>query len=409
VRTYCFPIVLGLSLIAAMMVSAPHAAAQLAEPIIIDHTCTDLEAIPEAWIEEAKSQIRASYGHTSHGTQPIDGMQLLMDDPANNGLYDFTTNGSVVTGMLSIMDRTPAFDIGWGDGNFHLRTRDYLDTDGHDRNLVIWSWCGQVSDLEQAHIAEYLNRMEQLEADYPGVTFVYMTGHLDGTGTEGNLHQRNEQIRAYCLANNKVLYDFADIESYDPDGEAYLHLYADDGCNYNGGNWANEWCAENPGSPLCEECEICAHSESLNCNIKARAFWWMMARLAGWQPYAADTLDCDMACQPSSGVLPLPVRFTATLTNTYTGFARRMASQIDITLPDGTGISRWRAGAANLDPGTSSVSVWINTLPATGMMLGESSFTLIGRDVTPAPFNQPPYPPSGMTDSASCTVTGIAP
>ena len=48
--------------------------------------------------------------------------------------------------------------------------------------------------------------------------FVYMTGHTDGTGLDGTLHLRNQEIRNYCKANDKVLYDFEDIESYDPDG-----------------------------------------------------------------------------------------------------------------------------------------------------------------------------------------------
>ena len=68
----------------------------------------------------------------------------------------------------------------------------------------------------------YLSLMDGLEQEFPGVTFVYMTGHLTGTGVGGNLNQRNEQIRAYCRANNKVLFDFADIESYDPDGDYFL-------------------------------------------------------------------------------------------------------------------------------------------------------------------------------------------
>ncbi|MDD5088849.1 MAG: hypothetical protein PHI18_08640, partial [bacterium] len=61
----------------------------------------------------------------------------------------------------------------------------------------------------------------------------------------------------------------------------FLDLGADDNCDYSGGNWAQEWCAEHPGDPLCEYCS-CAHSQSLNCNRKGRAFWYMLARLEGW-------------------------------------------------------------------------------------------------------------------------------
>ncbi|MBN1422603.1 MAG: hypothetical protein JXP34_27750, partial [Planctomycetes bacterium] len=118
---------------------------------------------------------------------------------------------------------------------------------------------------------------------YPGVTFIYMTGHLDGTGSDGNLHRRNEQIRAYCRENGKILFDFADIERYDPDGVDYLDRAGDDQCRYlDGGvleNWAIEWCDAHPG--VCSSCS-CAHSQSLNCDRKARAFWWLLARVAGW-------------------------------------------------------------------------------------------------------------------------------
>jgi hypothetical protein len=81
--------------------------------------------------------------------------------------------------------------------------------------------------------------MSSLENEFENVTFVYMTGHLDGTGENGNLTQRNNQIREFCKNNNKILFDFADIESYDPDG----NYYNDD---YDGGNWALEWQNNNP-------------------------------------------------------------------------------------------------------------------------------------------------------------------
>jgi hypothetical protein len=151
----------------------------------------------------------------------------------------------------------------------------------------MWSWCGGVSDNTPEGINTYLNAMNTLETDYPDVSFIYMTGHLD-IWSWANLKARNQQIRDYCIANNKILFDFADIESYNPDGSFFE--YATDNCDYyNGpggsyeGNWADEWCAANPGSDFCWDC-YCAHSKSLNCNLKGRAFWWMMAEMAGWDP-----------------------------------------------------------------------------------------------------------------------------
>ena len=259
---------------------------QTQQAIIIDHTCTDLSQIPEYWIEQAKAQLRLSYGHTSHGSQPVSGMGVLRGDPSYGGLYDFNTNGAIVSGTLSLADRTPSGDLGNPDRTtWATRTREYLDDSGSDRNVVVWSWCGQ-ADTSEENINLYLSLMNDLEGEYPDVTFVYMTGHLNGTGVDGNLNLRNDQIRAYCIANNKVLFDFADIESYDPDGNYYLDRGADDDCSYDDGNWADEWCAAHSGDPLCESCD-CAHSRPLNCNLKARAFWWMLARIAGWADAAA--------------------------------------------------------------------------------------------------------------------------
>ena len=69
-----------------------------AEPIIIDHTCTDISRIPEIWINQAKSQHRVSYGHKSHGSQPVTGMDVIMN---SNHLYDFNTDGAVQSGLHS--------------------------------------------------------------------------------------------------------------------------------------------------------------------------------------------------------------------------------------------------------------------------------------------------------------------
>jgi hypothetical protein len=216
---------------------------QRTRPIIIDHTATDLNQIPEYWINQAKAQLRLAYGHTSHGSQPVTGMTVLMNSSLNpNHLYDFNTNGTIQAGVLSLADSTPSGDLGNPDRTtWASLTRDYLNGSGSNRNVVIWSWCGQASSATEADINTYLNLMNQLETDYPNVTFVYMTGHLDGSGTDGNLNVRNNQIRDYARQHNKVLFDFADIESYDPDGNEFMTKFALDSCGYDSNGDGNPW------------------------------------------------------------------------------------------------------------------------------------------------------------------------
>jgi len=132
-------------------------------------------------------------------------------------------------------------------------------------------------------IDTYLSPMSQLETDYPQVTFVYMTGHADGSGETGNLHLRNQQIRNYCITNNKVLYDFYDIECYDPDGEYFGDKNVNDDCSYTGGNWAIEWQSSYIEGVDWYNCSA-AHTQPLNANLKAYAAWWLWASLAGWVP-----------------------------------------------------------------------------------------------------------------------------
>jgi hypothetical protein len=257
--------------------------------VTVDHTCTDLHDIPQAWIDTAKHTLHIGYGHTSHGSQITTGMNAL-EEYFTDGRFDWSHSGG--SGQLHLFEGA-SYSDGWldhdcGYAGWDTETRDYLDA--HPAcNVIIWSWCGQVNgvDLQQ----HYLTPMSQLESEYPEVTFVYMTGHLEGLGPDGSLYTANQTIRDYCSDNGNVLYDFADIEKYDPDGLVdYQQYYADDACTYTpagGGsaNWADEWIQENPSHELTAitgECGGCAHSRALNCVQKGIAAWWLWARIAGW-------------------------------------------------------------------------------------------------------------------------------
>ena len=282
--------------------------AERSTPLIIDHASTDILALPESAINQAKANLHIAYGHTSHGSQLTTGMTALVGFANNGGLgldlpqNIFEWNNGGTGGALDLHDYAMGGDVGYYPAWVN-NTRAYLGspdsetgrgTNNPDVNVIIWSWCGQVPSKYSAGTlnSEYLTPMTELEDDYPGIQFVYMTGHLDHSNDIA-LKAGNQIIRNYCINNNKILYDFADIESYDPDGTFYE--FASDSCAYyesaDGaqlGNWATEWQNSHTEGVDWYSCTS-AHSEPLNANRKAYAAWWLWASLAGWQNDEEDT------------------------------------------------------------------------------------------------------------------------
>ena len=119
-----------------------------------------------------------------------------------------------------------------------------------------------------------------------------------------------------------------------------------------------------------------------------------------------DYITADMTCMPESGALPLATNFIGVITNNYPGSSRDIAYIIDVTTGGGYFITDWRSGISNVASGESNIFSWNLTIPSLPSLFGSNNFQLITEDVTSSPFNQPPYPPAGETDTGTCTIEG---
>ena len=250
--------------------------------------------VPDEYIEKAKNDLHIAYEHTSHGSQLVTGMNVLRYHSEYGDKYLWTDDGS--DGLDFDDDSIGGNDLGADDlvsgvTRWSYQTRTMLDNPTNNHiNVVMWSWC----NIDYHDCQLYVDNMELLINEYPNVTFVFMTGHSVGDGENMGLkrvYYNNQLIRQHCIDNDRLLFDFADIEAYDPNSNYYWDLNLYDNLDYDSGNWGIQWCNANPGHELqilTSECGYCSHSgaagegNTINCVLKGRAVWWMMACIAGW-------------------------------------------------------------------------------------------------------------------------------
>jgi len=348
----CFLTMLCVALIASAACAVP--------PIIIDHADTDITALGQADMQRAKDDLHIAYGHTSHGSQLTSGMTGLVGFANGGGkglslpTNFFAWNNGGSGGALDLHDYAMGGDVGYWPA-WYNNTVSYLGSHT-DVNVIMWSWCGQVDSKYAAGTlhSEYITPMTQLEAAYQNVTFVYMTGHVD-IWDDANNKAANNVIRDHCRANDKVLFDFADIERYDPDGTYYE--FAHDNCDYYTtapggtrlGNWATAWQGTHTVGVDWYSCSS-AHSQALNANQKAYACWWMFSEIAA----ARDGLrgGGDATCDKTVNVFDLAV-----LANNYNTPGLKRWADADFDDDNTVGILDLAILANNYDGGAGGVPV----------------------------------------------------
>jgi len=129
----------------------------------------------------------------------------------------------------------------------------------------------------------------------------------------------------------------------------------------------------------------------------------------GFHYPASKPVAAWLTCEPDTGTVPFTTRLSIGIENLLADEFRQAAGRIDVVLGNGTAYPNWRAGHLVFDPGESFAAAWRQGIPAVTGVIGSNTFTFTVADVTPPPYNQPPYSPSGSTELASCTVTAVAP
>ena len=276
-----------------------------------------LRAIPDTYINSARTTLSIAYYHTSHGTHVSYGIFGLPGFKTGDDVKFGITNNSTTRDSSKLdfhdypFNGSPYQDLSTADnGSWSTwlnQVRTYLDNSSNSNiNVMMWSWC----DITGHSVSSYLASMETLISEYgPGgskigtgtgktktipVTFIFMTGHAVQNANTGTGKPKNQAqlITDYCSSKGYYCIDYYSIDTHDMNDAAYDDA-SDDAVSaiYGGGNfyltWQNantkgvQWY-ENRNSPAGSVIYGEHTSQHITANRKAFAFWWVLARISGW-------------------------------------------------------------------------------------------------------------------------------
>lgn len=196
----------------------------------------------------------------------------------------------------------------------------------------------------------------------------------------------------------------------DTDYAAGLALHSDGMCYVGTGPNGEVFCSADGGATWTGTTDLYGVTQALTLFSASDGHLYCGTGFAGgvFKNSGPSTIACSLTCVPDTGTLPFGFQMGVALHNPLLS-PRVAAARIDVTLGSGTIFTNWRAGNTILSGGELFETNWTQQLPALGTLVGQNRFHLDARDVTPPPYNAPPYAGSGATATADCTVTGVAP
>ncbi len=261
-----------------------------AAPTIIDHTSINtFPLISGSGLNSIQNNIRWHYAHTSHGGQLTTGLQRIENSDATYSVNRGSSYLPTEPGALNIFDGqehdtyiTP--DEYWESPAGIGYTQSVLDNNA-TINVSAWSWCSQPNYYSSSQIQNYLDTMAAFEAANPEITFIYMTGNAQASGSSGlNRYNNNNMIRQWVEnSEHRLLFDFADLDAW--------------WFNPATGQWEQETYEYNNQTIPIEHTQFngsqSGHTTYGSCEQKGKAVWVMMDGIntgAGYVPIPSTVL-----------------------------------------------------------------------------------------------------------------------
>lgn len=309
----------------------------LDSPIVVDHNSVELfEQIPEQYIQAAENLDmlfidRSVGGNISYGLGCLDypsDEDATYDCSKNHDDPNFRVDPSVLNWYRPGGYNRANWDYRYWEGDctsWDRKVNCFINMTSpviNQYDVVSFQFSylevdsgSSIDDLPGGYFWNNANRMdvydqEAYEAQHPDKVFIYWTTSLArGIGSPDSV-TFNNQMRQYANDNDKILFDVADILSHDPDGNPCYDNR--DGVPYTGTNGSENF----PNDGL-NTLAICQHYTSefdgghlgnaaAGMLRVSKAFWVLMAQIAGWDPAAAATPPTVETVTPVDGADNVP-------------------------------------------------------------------------------------------------------